>query len=133
MNNKAKHFWDQLEDGEIINWEIIKIERGKANCCCGTPIKNIYIIQNKITKKTKLIGCQCANRIGIKLSWKTKADYLGNAFLMARNQKEKDFIKQQQDRLPKWGESIIMSVAQVKWLEGITKKKWKGKVWGGKQ
>ena len=133
MNHKAKHFWNNLEDGEIINWQIIKITKGNTYCCCGTPIKNIYIIENQITKKTKIIGCNCAERIGMKLSWKTKADYLGNAYLMTRNKTEQDFIKQQQDRLPKWGESIAMSVKQVAWLEGITSKKWKGKVWGGKQ
>ena len=129
MNNKAHHFWNELQDNNITNWEIISIKIGENKCCCGTPIKNIYIIKNKLTNEEKIIGRFCAEKIGLKLSWKTKADYLGNAFLMCRTQKEQEFVRSFQDKLPKWNQSLIISKPQKKWLEDITKHKWKGKTW----
>jgi hypothetical protein len=129
MNKKAKHFWNTLEDGDITNWTLIQIYKGTNYCCCGTPIKNIFVLQNEKTKQTKLIGKDCAAKLGIKLKWKTTADYLANAYLMATNQQEKDFVRQQQNRLPTWKEATCFSVKQVAWLEKITNQKFKGKVW----
>lgn len=129
MNKKAKHFWNNLEDGDITNWELIQINQGTAFCCCGTPIKKIYVLQNKLNKKTKLIGKDCAAKLGIKLTWKTTADYLANAYLMAKNETEKLFVRQQQDRLPSWKENICFTEKQVAWLEKITNHKYKGRIW----
>lgn len=129
MNKKAKHFWNTLEDGDITNWNLISIYKGKDFCCCGTPIKNIFVLKNKNSNKIKLIGKDCAEKLGIKLTWKTTADYLANAYLMAKNQTEKDFVRQQQDRLPAWKESTCFSLKQVAWLEKITNHKFKGKIY----
>lgn len=129
MNKKAKHFWNELIDGDITNWELKQISKGETKCACGTPIKNIYLIENKITFEKKVIGCDCANKLGFKLKWKSKSDYLANAYLMASNSIERQFVRQQQDKLPKWGEQLILSQKQIDWLEKITNKKWKGKAW----
>jgi hypothetical protein len=129
MNSKAKHFWNSLEDGEIINWRLVKILEGNDKCCCGTNIKYIYFIENIEDKRIKKIGSSCANRLGIKLSWKNIPDYLGNAYLMARNEKEKAFVRGFQDKLPAYGNLLKVSTRQKKWVEDITKKKWKWGIW----
>jgi hypothetical protein len=129
MNTKAVHFWNSLVDGDISNWELISIKKYKNKCCCGTNILWNLELQHKTTKDIKIIGRNCGAKLGIKLEWKTKGDYLANAYLMARNNVEKSFIRKKQDMLPKWDQSLKISVKEKQWLETITSKKWKGKTW----
>jgi hypothetical protein len=48
---------------------------------------------------------------------------------MAKNETEKLFVRQQQDRLPSWKENICFTEKQVAWLEKITNHKYKGRIW----
>ena len=69
------------------------------------------------------------DKFGKTQTWKTTADYLANAYLMAKNETEKLFVRQQQDRLPSWKENICFTEKQVAWLEKITNHKYKGRIW----
>jgi len=57
------------------------------------------------------------------------SDFLLNATLMARTETERKFTRDQQDRLPKWDRYLKVSEKQKKWLEDITRHKWKWGVW----
>lgn len=128
MNTREKKFWDNLGTKDISRWRLKKIRYEKGFCICGQPIKNCYYITDGYY--VKLIGSHCAKRLGVALSWRTKADYLVSAYLLAKNDFERDVIKSLQDKLPKWGSTLKISEKQKKVLERITKHKWRGFVWG---
>jgi hypothetical protein len=49
-----------LERGEKL--KLIRFEIGEANCnICGTPIKNIYVVNDSGIEKT--IGCECITKV----------------------------------------------------------------------
>jgi len=129
MNNKAIKFWAELNSTDITKWKLKKIIQNNNHCCCGTPIKTEYHIENQTQNKNKIIGKCCARRLGIKLSWTTKANYLATAKILAKNKWETQFIQSLQDKLPAWGNQLIITTKQKTCLEKITKHTWRGKVW----
>ncbi len=132
MNNKAKHFWQELGQKDLEDYAIVQITIGEEHCLCGNKIKNLFVIEHQQTGTQKIIGKDCAKRLGFKLQWKTMSDFLLNATLMARNKNERKFTREQQDRLPKWDRYLKVSEKQKKWLEDITEHKWKWGVWNDK-
>jgi len=129
MNTKSKHFWEELGEKDLGNYQITKITYGKSHCLCGTKIKNIITITNKQTNQQKIIGGDCAKRLGFKLKWTNINDYLYNSTLCANTQKEKQFTISLQDKLPKWDKKLKLTQKQKQWLEAITKHQWKWGVW----
>ena len=79
---------------------------------------------NKVT-----IGSCCCRRFGINISWRSKADYLRNAILMAQNDWERNFAKTILDEIPRWSSRLIISKKRKDILERITGRLWKGKTW----
>lgn len=130
-NTREKKFWEQLGDRDVTNWKIESIypNPGGARCCCNQPIKEVYLVRHKDTRVEKIVGKCCARRLGLYMKWRTKADYLANAMLLAKQDWEKDMIKQLQNKLPKWGSRLKISYKQMMQLERITKHNWRGTLW----
>ena len=130
-NTREAKFWERLGDTDVTNWDIEKIYKseGYERCCCGQPIKIVYVISHAQVNEIKTVGNCCAKRLGLKLCWQTKADYLANAMLFAKQDWERDMIKQLQNKLPMWGSGLRISYKQIVQLERMTGHKWRGAIW----
>lgn len=130
-NTREKKFWDTLGDRDVTKWDIEKVYNtfGGDRCCCNQPIKEVYLLIHKESGIQKTVGKCCAKRLGLQMIWKTKADYLANAMLLAKREWEKDMVKQLQNKLPKWGSKLRISYKQMIRLERITEHRWRGTIW----
>lgn len=129
-NTRAGKFWENLGDSNLKNWKLFRVGFGlKGRCICGQPIKHLFFIRNLRTGVEKILGSCCVRRLGIRMRWRSKADYLANAYLLARNDWERRFVMSVQDKLPKYGGRLIISRKQKAILERITNRRWRWKTW----
>jgi hypothetical protein len=115
--------------GSLADWEIVSIQETGGHCLCGAAIKWAVTIRHYQSGELRMIGRNCAKKFGFRWSFTTKADYLTTAALMARTDRERDFIKSIQNRLPQWGDNLTISTLQAKWLLDITKHHWRWRLW----
>lgn len=118
-----------LQSEYIIDKEDFLLD--EEDCVCGQHLKvgwKAYYVYNVKTKETLIIGSCCVKKFNPR-KWNSKKAYLYNAYDLARNDKEKEFVTSLINKLPKWGSGLIISEKQASWLESITKKKWEWKIW----
>ena len=120
---------DVLQNEYIIDKEDFLLN--EVDCVCGQHLKpgwKAYYVYNNKTKETLVIGSCCVKKFNPR-KWNGKKAYLYNAYDLARNDEEKEFVMSLINRLTKWGSDLIVSKKQASWLESITKKKWEWKIW----
>jgi hypothetical protein len=61
--NKFASYFD-LHENIKDNWSLNTVKRGIDNCVCGTRIKKLFPITNKITNTSVLIGSTCIKKLG---------------------------------------------------------------------
>jgi hypothetical protein len=118
-----------LQSEYIIDEE--KFLLNEEDCVCGQHLKvgwKAYYVYNVKTKKTLIIGSCYVKKFNPR-KWSSKKAYLYNAYDLARNDKERNFVMGLINKLPKWGSDLIISKKQASWLESITDKEWKWKTW----
>ncbi len=81
----------------VREWEVVPALRGTKTgsvitaCICGKHIKDTYIIRNKVTNETLIIGCECVKRLDIerRLECRECGDIMGAYF---RRMRQHDMI-----------------------------------------
>jgi hypothetical protein len=103
------------------------------SCICGKQgIVDVYILKNKENGNRITVGSCCVRRWqgGLVIpSWRRKENYLERAMLMARNNREREFIRGLLSKCVKYEKGVIVTQRQKAWLESITGHPWRGKVW----
>jgi len=103
----------------------------EEDCACGQHLKagwKAYYAYNVKTKETLIIGSCCIKKFNPR-KWNSKKAYLYNAYDLARNDDEKEFVRSLINKPTKWGSGLIVSKKQASWLRSITKKEWEWKIW----
>jgi hypothetical protein len=131
-NTRERKFWENLGTHDISQLKFVRFKKGNSRCVCGQPISTIYVFHDKCVT-IKEIGNCCLRRFGMKFRWSSKADYLVSAFLLCKNDWEKEFVRSLQNKLPKYGSGMIVSQKQKVILERIAMHKWRWSVWSGYQ
>jgi len=87
-------------------WDIFQINdlgNVSGNCLCGHDIRYEYLIKNKVNSAETIIGSCCVTKIGLKLELRSKEQYLEYAYLCAKDEWEKRFVKNIQEKFKKMG------------------------------
>jgi glutathione peroxidase-family protein len=113
---------------QLKNYKLVKVYHGESTCVCGTPINTIFLLKSP-SGRTVEIGRCCARKFGLNLRWRSKADYLNSALLLASNEWEENFVKSLINRLGKWGSRLIVTKKQKAVLERISKRPWRWRVY----
>jgi len=103
----------------------------EEDCVCGQHLKvgwKAYYVYNFKTRETLIIGSCCVKKFNPR-KWNRKKAYLYNAYDLARNDTERNFVMGLINKLTRYGSSLIVSRKQADWLENITNKEWKWKIW----
>ena len=102
----------------------------RFECICGKKgLANVNIFVNRLNKNEIVLGSCCVKRFGIKVpGWRRKIDYLPNALLCARDDRETEFVKGLIHKPVQYGD-LIITERQKRWLEDITRHPFRGKVW----
>lgn len=102
----------------------------RFECICGKKgLVDVWIFRNQLNGNEVVLGSCCVNRFGIKVpGWRRRIDYLPNALLCARDEREIEFVKSLIHKPVRYG-SLIITKKQKKWLEDITRHPFRGKVW----
>jgi hypothetical protein len=126
---KHKNFWDTLEpEIGLKDYKLIQVRYGESKCVCGTSISTIFLLKSPTGRLVEIGRC-CAKKFGFNLKWRSKADYLNSAMLLASNEWEENFLKSLINKLGKWGSKLIISQKQKAILESISKKPWRWQTW----
>ncbi len=138
-------FWRNLvkqsvgkSEAAITEWSVDQL-RGSGDpffaeppeCICGKrDLLHVYILKNRVNGNRIVVGSCCVRRWQIAVpGWRGKRNYLQMALLMARNDRERQFVKSLLAKCVKYSRGVILSQKQKAWLESITGHSWRGRVW----
>ena len=144
-NPYDERFWRNLiaqsvgkDEGAINEWKIdrwLEDYSGEAECICGKErLVEVNVFRNTQNGNLITVGSCCVRRWELPgLKWRSNSDYLQSALVVARNDREREFIRGLLARAVKYPRGIIVSEKEKRWLEDITGHPWKGRVWAAKE
>lgn len=126
----------ESKDDYMREWQIYQVNdlhNLEGRCICGKEdLRYEYHIKNSVNGAETIVGSRCADKVGLKLEHKSKADYLNYALLRAKDEGEKSFVNRIINaKFKKWGSKSILSENEKRELERISGKKWHWKTWSG--
>ena len=143
-NPYDERFWRSIieksvakSEAAINEWAVDELKRchdpyfeEPPECICGKQdIVHVYILKNERNGNLITVGSCCVRRWLIAIpGWRGKRNYLQSALVMARNPREKEFVRGLLAKAVKYVR-LTISEKQKRWLEDITGHPWRGRLW----